>query len=322
MRYLVAACACLAAASACNPSLVTKDHPLYKYVGHDYYLGRPLSGPQFRHPNLFGAHPVLKAGTRVTVTQLEHAAPYYRIYFTAPGGCEKGCMAHWRFGSDADFETLFRRVFVKEDPLAGIPEKAKEKILDHQVWGRMPFTWVLLALGEPNYIVPDTEPGRTRWIYERRNCDVQKRLLAQPELALIFEKGLLVDFEELDANAWYVVAGEPISAMQGLCRGAEYGPGTQVLQSDRDDFPLREVTPGEANRDPEERTQLADVLIDPNAYGTPKPVELPDPSILEGIEFALPPDEEEPPSDEGPETPEAPSGSEHAAPEETPTPTE
>ena len=112
-----------------------------------------------------------------------------------------------------------------------------------------------------------------------------------PELALIFEKGLLVDFEQLDEKLWYVVAGEPISSMQGLCRGAEYGPGTQVLQSDKDGFPLREVTPGEANRDPESRDYLTDVLMDPTAFGMPRPVELPDPKILEGVEPAMPPDE-------------------------------
>lgn len=206
-------------ALACNPALVKEGDPLHQYVGKEYYLARPLSGPKYRTPNLYGEaskQPRLKTGTKVTVQSIERALPVFRIYFKYEKCPHGECMAHWREPDDAAFEKKFNEIFSPENPLEKLDAKVRDIVEKSQVAGNMTQEEVRLSIGDPNRVVD--KDGKTRWIYERRACDAKGRLVAIPHIALVFDGDRLDDFENLDASEWYVTK-EPVNKLSGLCEG-------------------------------------------------------------------------------------------------------
>lgn len=226
---LIAVVAPLALATlACNPSLVKKGDPLYSLVSKTYYLARPLSGPRWRHPNIFGSRPMLMSGVKVTVTSIDRAPPLYRVTFTGPDKCKPDCVTHWRAENDADFKTLFNDVFMTKSPTAGLEPQLASIIEHHQVANTMTTHEVRLSIGDPSHI--DEKDGKTIWTYELRACDTSGRLLERPRLELTFEKGKVESYKELSEKTWHVT-DEPASHMSSLCEG--------IKQLNADTVPLR-----------------------------------------------------------------------------------
>ncbi len=245
---LLAAAALVVAVAGCNPSLVKKGDPLYSFVQQKtYYLARPLSGPRWRNPNVFGAPPVLTAGQKVTVTGIERSTPVYRVDFTGPDACKGTCETHWREADDAAFKKKFESVFSAKDPLDGLGAQLKDLVAKHQVASSMTPAQLMLTIGVPNRI--EKHGDTTKWIYERRACDATGRYLAMPKLALDFKGGKLVNFEELDSSKWYVTK-EPMGKLTSLCEGVKELPGdvqTRPAQAGESDPNAVPDTPGNSD---------------------------------------------------------------------------
>lgn len=244
--------------AACNPSAVKKGDPLHAYVGTEYYLAMPLSGPKFRNSNMFGQKPFLDAGTKVHVLSVErvdksfhsdwlvspdeiHALEpieslrIYRIYFDGPEVCSPHpCEANWRLLDDAAFEKRFEKIFVHEDPLAGIPPKRLALIRKHQVASWMTPEDVVRSFGEPNFVISSV--GVDRWIYEERVCDYSMRLLGIPKLELRFAGRELLDHEKLSRTDFYVVL-EPRGNLS-VCYDPKLDTGPTVVQINASGAPV------------------------------------------------------------------------------------
>ena len=185
-----------AALSGCFTRPIRADDPLADRLDARRYLGIPLSCIDSGIPNVLGPPPVLRAGSPVRVVSILTHRGEYIVRFTGPEECAPHCSLRLQAdGSGARFDA----VFPAANPLAGLAEDVRARVLRHEVAAGMAPDSIRLALGEPDHVEPARYLGSPaeRWVYLARSRDERGEWIETPRLVVVIVAGKALDYEDL-----------------------------------------------------------------------------------------------------------------------------